>query len=105
MGGICFRDRHGFCSTGSQISWLPTTVGEGNGGHAASYHFYTGASDPLLTPYKLFTFDNEDGCCDQGTNKLWNLWRSRALSRTTVKASLANELSSIEEEGLSIVSS
>ncbi|EED91194.1 hypothetical protein THAPSDRAFT_262877, partial [Thalassiosira pseudonana CCMP1335] len=51
--GICFRGVSGFCSTGSQISWLPSIVS--NDGDNA--HFFSGASDPLCgTPYKLFLF-------------------------------------------------
>lgn len=101
--GICFRDIHGFCSTGSQISWLPTT------GKVAS-HFFTGASDPLCgTPYKLFTFSNpmphssdkEDELNDNGTNRLWDLWRKKALARTTINAPLRDTLLEMEEDGVS----
>ena len=98
--GICFRDVFGFCSTGSQISWLPSfshpKSNFGQGGMGPS-HFFSGASDPLCgTPYKLFTFTDQvshaavsesqsftDG--DQGiendhnTKKLWDLWRDRAI--------------------------
>lgn len=107
VGGICFRDRYGFCSTGSQISWLPTD------GKIAS-HFFTGASDPLCgTPYKMFRWsdpmpesgEEEEEVHDHGTNELWDLWRKRALSRTSVNKSLGDPLSKMEADGLSLLES
>jgi len=106
--GICFRDRYGFCSTGSQISWLPAKTGQGDG---RAFHFFTGASDPLCgTPYKLFMFsdpmatvDDKQGETpdDQGTGKLWDLWRKRAVSRAKMITPLREELSKMENEELS----
>ncbi|KAL9188501.1 hypothetical protein ACHAXT_006879 [Thalassiosira profunda] len=98
--GICFRDEYGFCSTGSQISWLPA-------GSQVAHHFFSGASDPLCgTPYKHFLFSEprpaED---DHKTNTLWDAWRRRALSRRTIGASLQVKLSNMEEEGLSCLES
>ena len=72
--------------------------------------FFTGASDPLCgTPYKLFTFSNpmphssdkEDELNDNGTNRLWDLWRKKALARTTINAPLRDTLLEMEEDGLS----
>ncbi|KAL7472967.1 hypothetical protein ACHAXS_013368 [Conticribra weissflogii] len=92
--GICFRDvLSGFCSTGSQVSWLPSK----SAGSVPVYernmnvpvHFFTGASDPLCgTPYKPFTFsdpfqtssDGENSVdYDHNTQTLWDLWREKAL--------------------------
>ena len=111
--GICFRDRYGFCSTGSQISWLPTVPDQGDRCGKVDSHFFTGASDPLAgTPYKLFMFSDpmtnngkEETICDRDTRRLWDLWRSRALNRATVKAPLRDALSNMEEEGLSLLES
>jgi len=100
--GICFRDRHGFCSTGSQISWLPSMPENGKD----ASHFFTGASDPLCgTPYKLFTFSDgkEESMFDHQTRRLWDLWRKRALNRSTLSAPLRAALSKMEEEGLSFL--
>jgi len=111
--GICFRDRHGFCSTGSQISWLPSILPDRDNrpGRKVASHYFTGASDPLCgTPYKLFVFpdpmqtnNKDEELDDHDTKTLWDLWRKRALSRVTMKASLRDALSKIEEEGLSFL--
>jgi len=108
--GICFRDRYGFCSTGSQISWLPSMADQGDRcrGKEAS-HFFTGASDPLCgTPYKLFLFSDPISNCGKGENthdhdtrQLWDMWRKRALSRAVMTMPLSEALTTIEEEGLS----
>ena len=111
-GGICFRNRYGFCSTGSQISWLRKSQHEDSNVEVAS-HFFTGASDPLCgTPYKLFRFsdpmpniNNKEEGNDHGTNKLWDLWRTRALSRTTLNKSLGNQLSNMEDDNLALLES
>lgn len=108
VGGICFRDRHGFCSTGSQISWLPTTIPDkgDNVGKEVASHFFTGASDPLCgTTYKLFRWSDpmRNNGDDHGTNRLWNLWRNRALSRKPVIKSLGDQLSKMENESLSLL--
>ena len=82
--GLCFRDvLGGFCSTGSQISWLPSLCIPTSGAH-----FFTGAPDPLCgTPYKLFTFSDppthdvkEDIENNYKTKELWDLWRQRSLN-------------------------
>ena len=87
--GICFRDVHGFCSTGSQISWLPShrhAPADGSADAAASAaptaaHLYTAASDPKVVPYKRFVFDS-DGAAEPQPNRsleLWRRWRGVAL--------------------------
>mmetsp|Transcript_44520 Transcript_44520/g.93409 ORF Transcript_44520/g.93409 Transcript_44520/m.93409 type:complete len:426 (+) Transcript_44520:84-1361(+) len=106
--GICFRDRYGFCSTGSQISWLPTIPANQDKRGKFDSHFFTGASDPLCgTPYKLLRLSepstNEKEGTDNETGRLWDLWRSRALDRVNVKAPLRDELSKMEEEGLTLL--
>ena len=105
QSGICFRDRHGFCSTGSQISWLPTIDTSSESTETAS-HFFSGASDPLCgTPYKLFKFSDpmpsKLRTDDHNTKKLWDMWRKRALSRTKLTSSQRDALSKMEEEVLS----
>lgn len=100
--GICFRGVSGFCSTGSQISWLPSIVS--NDGDNA--HFFSGASDPLCgTPYKLFLFSDpcqfSGATHDFGTKKLWNVWRERATKNTSANKSLLNAMRQIEEDSLS----
>ena len=76
--GICFRGLHDFCSTGSQITWLPR-----EGGRAS--HLFTAASDPLETAYKRFDFG---AAAPEATSELhapneslllWRLWRRVAL--------------------------
>lgn len=95
--GICFRDLHGFCSTGSQISWLSANDG-------VNSHFFSGASDPLCgTPYKLFLFsdtkpNNNEEQTDHDTKALWDIWRKRALSRARLSSSQSDALSKMEEE-------
>jgi len=109
--GICFRDRYGFCSTGSQISWLPTLPEEDDGRGKAAYHFFTGASDPLCgTPYKLFMFADpflgnrkEEKIFDHDTGRLWDLWRTRAVNRVALSAQLRDALSKVEKEGFSFL--
>lgn len=54
--GICFRDTHGFMSTGSQVSWLPLAE------RSVASHLFTAASDPLVTCYKRFAFARRDEC-------------------------------------------
>lgn len=108
--GICFRDRYGFCSTGSQISWLPSMADQGDRCRGKeAFHFFTGASDPLCgTPYKLFLFSDPISNCGKGENthdhdtrQLWDMWRKRALSRAVMTMPLSEALTTIEEEGLS----
>lgn len=101
--GICFRDRYGFCSTGSQISWLPAKPDQAV--MVAASHFFTGASDPLCgTPYKLFAFTDpitKEETQDHHTKRLWDMWRKRAINRETINTSLSDALTKIEDEGLS----
>ena len=108
--GICFRCRYGFCSTGSQISWLTALSDQSNGGGDAAFHYFTGASDPLCgTPYKLFRFldpipsgsEDDNTQHDHGTKTLWDLWRKRAISRAKLDAPMRDALSKMEEESLS----
>lgn len=95
--GICFRDTRGFCSTGSQISWIP---GSSDVDHS---HFFTAASDPVLAKYKRFSF--ADSVCstkdDHGSNELWNIWRSIALQRLPLTVNTRDILSTIENDALS----
>lgn len=78
--GICFRDTHGFNSTGSQISWLPSI-----GSLALPSHFFTCSSDPLTAAYKRFAFPREGSqvefglAADHGSLELWRRWRAVAL--------------------------
>ena len=72
QSGICFRDLHGFNSTGSQISWLPAardvsaTAAPGALVTAAT-HLFTGASDPAIARYKAFRFASDAGTGDAVT--------------------------------------
>ena len=83
--GICFRELHGFCSTGSQISWLDTCGGASRTGGGGGHHFFTGASDPSLVAYKHFSFpessppENSMQATQYGTVGLWAAWRELAL--------------------------
>jgi len=97
QSGICFRDIHGFCSTGSQISWLSES--------SEQSHFFTAASDPLLAKYKLFTFaDNFSEKDDHDSNKLWSIWRSLVLKRRMrLTDNTLSSLSKIEDEALSLL--
>jgi secernin len=91
--GICFRDLHGFCSTGSQVSWLPIA--------GAVRHFFTGASDPLFTAYKEFAFASapkEESAL--GTRELWATWRDLALRGLAPSAALREAVAGIERSGL-----
>jgi secernin len=92
--GICFRDVDGFCSTGSQISWLPppTPPGAGAAGAAGAVavrspaavasHLFTASSDPVLSAYKRFAFGSSrsHGPSDHGSRALWQCHRERALA-------------------------
>ena len=72
--GICFRDLHGFNSTGSQVSLL-----EGQAG----LHFFTCCSDPLVAAYKRFDFRDSSKAELLGdlSLQLWQLRRKLALQR------------------------
>ena len=108
--GICFRDLHSFCSTGSQISWICASP-------LTASHFFTGASDPAMCSYKRFSFadaapstaasDGRDGD-DHGTRDLWDAWRELALGGPAdggiggaVKTREAVRV--LEEEGLALL--
>jgi secernin len=77
--GICFRGLHSFCSTGSQVSWLPSSSGV-----SAPSHLFTASSDPLCAAYKRFSFGDADVPADPpATNpslELWRAWRRVALA-------------------------
>ena len=95
--GICFRSTHGFCSTGSQISWLPPQAAAEAAQTAqavadckAASHLFTCASDPLVSAYKRFTFPqahgpssapaiSEGGASNFASLDLWREWRQVAL--------------------------
>ena len=79
--GICFRDLHGFTTTGSQLSWIPPP------GEQAS-HLFSCASDPVETAYKRFAFPAATtadptaapaaapaGGCAHRSRELWEEWR------------------------------
>ena len=92
--GICFRDIYGFCSTGSQISWIQSPQN--------ARHFFTGASDPLIgTPYKLFRFSDTPCDTDHGSNTLWDLWRQRTLSKLSLADKVKHDLKVLQDEGFS----
>ena len=95
--GICFRDLTGFCSTGSQISWLPKSSDVDD--HS---HFFTAASDPILAKYKRFTFADtiRSEKDDHDSNELWNIWRSIALQKLRLTGDTLDMLSSIENDAL-----
>lgn len=99
--GICFRDMYGFCSTGSQISWLPSNL------EADASHFFTGASDPLCgTPYKHFSFrdpfaqSDEKVLNDHGTGRLWQVWRKIALNNRSISQKQKTELADMENHAM-----
>merc|ERR550532_1552219 len=58
--GICFRDLHGFNSTGSQVSLLPRFD------VAGAAHLFTCASDPKEAAYKRFDFAYPGGTGEEG---------------------------------------
>lgn len=93
--GICFRDVHGFCSTGSQVSWIS------NAPHGGSQHLFTGASDPVYTSYKHFTFATAPkGATTHGTRELWDAWRHMALQGISPDSELRVEVARIEKASL-----
>ena len=93
--GICFRDVHGFNSTGSQISLL---TGQ------SSLHFFTCSSDPRLAAYKRFEFGSisKDGALEDLSRlslELWQLRRKLALQRVSPKG-LEAFLTSLEQKAM-----
>lgn len=92
--GICFRDTRGFCTTGSQISWLESSDVDNS-------HFFTAASDPMLAIYKRFSFAERSTKDDHGSNELWNIWRRIALQRLPLTGNTRDILSKIESDALS----
>ena len=123
--GICFRSLHGFCSTGSQISWIPPAQQQqqpsasSSGANAAvstpmATHMFTAASDPKVAAYKRFTFAEVSGSRDAagdnlGTLELWREWRRTALERgaATKKAmhELQRQMGALETEAMRAASS
>eukprot|EP00928_Gymnodinium_smaydae_P090495 TRINITY_DN74286_c0_g1_i1.p1 TRINITY_DN74286_c0_g1~~TRINITY_DN74286_c0_g1_i1.p1 ORF type:complete len:425 (-),score=43.63 TRINITY_DN74286_c0_g1_i1:127-1356(-) len=97
--GICFRDLHGFNSTGSQVSLLYPSMA------SAPRHFFTCASDPKLAVYKMFMFPESsnmesgdpdaDAKCQQLSLEVWR--RHRAI---ILQGSQLPDLSSIEAVAL-----
>ena len=87
--GICFRSTHGFCSTGSQISWIPDQE-EGGGSGGVASHLFTAASDPMVACYKRFEFARDGVGKEEGDNfgslDLWRSWRNVALKGGLAKA-------------------
>jgi len=68
--GICFRDLHGFNSTGSQVSLM------GSGQSVGGVHFFTCSSDPKLAAYKRFTFEQFTNDSAKAIGELsLKLWR------------------------------
>jgi len=99
--GICLRDPvASFCSTGSQISWLPPHGTDATTGGA--HHFFSGASDPVRTAYKRFSFGPSASRdeTDHGTRDLWAAWRELALKQLVPSDKLAATVAGIEEAAL-----
>ena len=94
--GICFRDLHGFNSTGSQISWLPDPDAELP--PAAASHLFTGASDPMVATYKRFSFGDADAAAAGSSLELWREWRRVALRGGLERACPASSLSARREQ-------
>ena len=92
--GICFRDLHGFNSTGSQVSLLGAV-------EAQDLHFFTCSSDPLLSAYKRFEFGEASKApeLEDLSLQLWRLRRKLALQRLPVKG-LEDFLVSLECKAL-----
>jgi secernin len=90
--GICFRDTDGFCTTGSQISWLPPREGA-RGVMPVVTHLFTAASDPLVACYKRVAFSEDAAAAvsDYGSLALWNKWRALALRGGLEKCGLTEE--------------
>jgi len=84
--GICSRDTHDLCSTGSQLSWLPTTALEERG--AIASHLFTAASDPLVCAYKRFGFAHAlgGGALSFASPELWQRHCTFALGGGMVDA-------------------
>merc|ERR1712070_883017 len=107
--GICFRDLHGFCSTGSQISLLSCAPSGSVGGSTEAVppggiHLFTSASDPVIAAYKRFEFGSSvvSGSDEQGHGSLdlWRAHRELALRRTSppcLKAFESKVLQSLEQ--------
>lgn len=91
--GICFRDLHGFNSTGSQVSLL-----EGQAG----LHFFTCCSDPLLAAYKRFDFReaSKDMALGPLSLQLWQLRRKLALQREPPYPGLEEFLGLLEQKAM-----
>jgi len=77
--GICFRDLHGFNSTGSQVSLL------GSGQISGGEHFFTCSSDPKVAAYKRFNFaqaqDSSADTIGPLSLELWRQHRKCAIKR------------------------
>ena len=114
--GICFRSTHGFCSTGSQVSWLPPPpagraptppAGRAPTPPLAS-HLFTAASDPLGgTAYKRFTFADAPldaaasasaDAASNGSLALWRRWRLLALHGGLERTGGASALEQVRRE-------
>jgi len=95
--GICFRDLHGFNSTGSQISLLAGGTDDMASAETSdlSMHLFTCASDPCLAAYKLFSFQSATGVaeCHAGTQSL-ELWRAHRAC--VLRGGATPDLSGIE---------
>lgn len=120
--GICFRELHGFSSTGSQISWLQRagcSAGEGGGARGSppsasgawATHLFTASSDPQVAIYKRFSFPPpppaEKLTSNFGSLELWREWRQLALrggAKGQAGETLRRRLAQLEEVMLSELS-
>ena len=116
--GICFRDTHGFMSTGSQCSWLPLATSDAgtDGGKGLASHLFTAASDPVVACYKRFDFSQMAPTqspaarvsTDSRSLELWQRWRtidlqggiSRCASSAAAAKKLEEGMRALEEDGL-----
>lgn len=95
--GICFRDLHGFNSTGSQISVLALRE------LSTDRHFFSCASDPATASYKHFTFPvGATGAEveDHTSLDLWRAWRRLALAGGRLSSASEATLHQWEQEAL-----
>lgn len=121
--GVCFRDVHGFCSTGSQISWIPknnSSTTSSSAKKSIASHLFTAASDPLGgTCYKRFTFadvmlnnnNNNNHNNNNNSLELWRKWRQLSLSggleslKSPKSSTIAKKLIDEEKQAMHAVAS
>mmetsp|Transcript_102656 Transcript_102656/g.328988 ORF Transcript_102656/g.328988 Transcript_102656/m.328988 type:complete len:301 (+) Transcript_102656:3686-4588(+) len=108
--GICFRDLHGFNSTGSQVSLLFPAAPGAEHSSAPHRHFFSCASDPISTSYKQFAFPPASTASlaagapdDHGSLELWRTWRTSALAGRPLPSYARELLRAWEDETLAAV--